>query len=141
MKLFKIFKQIVLISLVSTGVLFAGDYVVIVNPANGLSAIGKSELKRIFTGKMKQVDGKKAVPINMNYDTPTAQAFLPEVTGKDAGKYKKFWVEHVIKGKGTAPMIKPNSAAVKALVSQIPGAVGYVPAADVDATVKKIDVN
>ena len=121
--------------------LFAGDYVVIVNPANAMGSISKGELKRLYTGKMKEVDGKKAVPVNMNYDTPTAEEFLSEVTGKDPSKYKKFWVDQMIKGNGTAPMIKPNSAAVKAIVSQIPGAVGYVPAADVDATVKSITLN
>ncbi|MGL1902289.1 MAG: hypothetical protein OCC49_09145 [Fibrobacterales bacterium] len=137
---FSILKKSLVICSLSIGMLFAGDYVVIVNPANGLSSIDKGELKRIFTGKVKKIDGKKVVPVNMNYDTPTAAAFLPEVTGKDVGKYKKFWVEQMIKGKGTAPMIKANVAGVKAIVSQIPGAVGYIPAADVDATVKKIDV-
>ncbi len=141
MKMLSILKKSLLVSIMSVGLLYAGDYVVIVNPANGLSSIDKGELKRIFTGKVKKVDGKKAVPINMNYDTPSAQAFLPEVTGKNANKYKKYWVEQMIKGKGTAPMIKANSAAVKALVSQIPGAIGYVPAGDVDGTVKKISVN
>ncbi|MGL1935182.1 MAG: hypothetical protein OCD01_09180 [Fibrobacterales bacterium] len=138
MSLFK--KTIVLVSIASI-LIFAGDYVVIVNPGNGLSSIDKGELKRIFTGKSKEIDGKKAVPVNMNYDTPTAAEFLPEVIGKDVGKYKKFWIDQMIKGKGTAPMIKANVAGVKAIVSQIPGAVGYIPVADVDATVKKIDVN
>ncbi|MGL1887854.1 MAG: hypothetical protein OCD76_15170 [Reichenbachiella sp.] len=141
MKISNVIKKTILIALIAAGVTFAGDYVVIVNPSNGLSSLSKGELKRVFTGKMKQVDGKKAVPINFAYDNATAQAFIPEVTGKDVNKYKKYWVEQMIKGKGTAPMIKANSAAIKALVSQIPGAVGYVPAADVDATVKKIDIN
>jgi ABC-type phosphate transport system substrate-binding protein len=120
---------------------WAGDYAVIVNPANSITSMSKGELKRVFTGKMKQVGGNKAVPVNMNYDTPTAKIFISDVTGNDVAKYKKFWVDQMIKGKGTAPMIKGNIPGVKAIVSQIPGAIGYIPVADVDATVKKIDVN
>lgn len=119
---------------------FAGDYVVIANPATGASDIAKAELKRIFTGKVTQFDGKKATPINLPDENPTKASFLKEIVGESVADYKQYWVEQKVKGNGVPPMQQASSAAVKAMVAAIPGSVAYIPKADADATVKVLAV-
>jgi ABC-type phosphate transport system substrate-binding protein len=111
----------------------------IVNPANGASSISKKELKRILKGRVTELGGAKVVLIT-NGDAAVSDAFLNEYVGMDLAAFKKFWLERQIKGEGSAPMIKPNSAAVKAMVSQIPGAVSFVDESVVDASVKALPI-
>ena len=120
---------------------YAGDYVIIVNPGNSTASISKAELKRLFKGKVKQLGGAKAVPINQVYTKPIAASFLDEAVGMDVNKYKDYWVKQQIKGKGTQPMVQKSSAAVKLIVAEIPGAIGYVESSAVDNTVKVVTVN
>ncbi len=119
---------------------FAGEYVVIVNTGNSISEIPKSNLKRIFTGKMKEFKGVKLVPINLPPESETGTAFLSAVVGMDGSAYKEFWVQQQVKGLGSAPMIQKTSDAVVAMVSQIPGAIGYIEKSKATDAVKVITV-
>lgn len=119
---------------------FAADFVVIVNPANSAASISNAELKRLYTGKMAQFGGQKVVAINLADSDPLYAAFVDKITKMSPAEYKQFWVEAQIKGEGTAPMVQRTSAAAKMIVATIPGAIAYVDASVVDATVKKIDL-
>ena len=132
--------KILAILLVLCGLALAGDFVVIVNPANTASSISSAEMKRLYTGKMAQFGGQKAVPINLADADPLFAAFTEKITKMSASEYKQFWVEAQIKGEGTAPMLQRNSASAKLIVAAIPGAIAYVDASVVDGTVKKIDL-
>lgn len=119
---------------------FAGDFVIIVNPANSAGGVSGAELKRIFTGKMGNFGGQKAVPINLADTDPIYAKFADQIVKMSAAEYKRFWVEAQIKGEGTAPMVQRNSAAAKMIVATIPGAIAYVDASVVDGTVKVLTV-
>ncbi len=119
---------------------FAGDFVVIANSSTGASAISKTELKRLFTGKLTDFDGKKVTPINLSDDNAAKVEFAKDVLGQSIADYKQFWVEQKVKGNGVPPMMQQNSKAVKAMVAAIPGAIGYVDKAEVDASVKALDI-
>ncbi|MFW5775189.1 MAG: hypothetical protein ACOCW2_02770 [Chitinivibrionales bacterium] len=118
----------------------AGDYVVIVNTGNAVSDMPKAHLKRVFTGKLKEYQGVSLVPIDLPADSDVAQAFLSDVVGMSPGEYKEYWVAQQVKGGGAAPMIQKTPAMVKAMVSQIPGAISYIPAGDIDDTVKQLTI-
>jgi ABC-type phosphate transport system substrate-binding protein len=119
---------------------WAGEFVVIANPASSASAIGKADLKRIYNGKIKEWDGLQVQPINLADGSPVKDAFLKDILGMTAKEYEDLCTKQKITGEGTPPMIQPTSAAVKAMVSSIPGAIGYVEASAVDASVKVLAV-
>jgi len=135
-----IFYKTLVTFLALAGLALAGDFVVIVNPANTASSISSAELKRIYTGKMTQFGGQKAVPINLGDADPLYAEFVSSITKMSPADYKQFWVDAQIKGEGTAPMMQRNSAAAKMIVATIPGAIAYVDASVVDATVKKLNM-
>lgn len=130
--------RITIFVLILSRSVFAGDFVLIINPANSASSVSKTELKRIYTGKMSRLGNQKVVPINLGDMDPLFKQFIKSITGMDENQYKKFWVEAQIKGKGTAPMVQRNSAAAKMIVATIPGAIAYVDASVVDGSVKQI---
>jgi len=129
-------KSIFISALLLASAAFAGDFVVIVNPANSASSVSNAELKRLFTGKMGNFGGQKAVPINLADADPIFGKFAEAIVKMSASEYKRFWVEAQIKGEGTAPMVQRNSSAAKMIVATIPGAIAYVDESVVDGTVK-----
>lgn len=118
----------------------AGEYVVIVNKASSVADISKADLARIFTGKKTDLGGAAVVPISQTPESPVAASFLDEVCKMTPDKYKDYWVQAQVKGMGSAPMIQKSSDAVIAIVSQIPGAVGYVEKGKETDAVKVISV-
>ena len=132
-------KTALLMSLVA-GAAWSGGFVVITNPAAASAAIGKADLKRIYNGKIKEWDGLQVQPINLADGSPVKDSFLKDILGLSAKEYEDFCTKQKITGEGTPPIIQPNSAAVKAMVSSIPGAIGYVEESAVDASVKVLAV-
>jgi len=128
------------LALLSTSVAMAADFVVIVNAANSATSVSSAELRRIYTGKITQLGGQKLVPINLADSDPLYATFAQKMVKMSAAEFKQFWVDAQIKGEGTAPMIQRNSAAAKLIVSSIPGAIAYVDASVVDASVKVLPV-
>lgn len=120
--------------------LFAQDYVVIVNPANSITEVDGSMLKRLYSGRAKELNGAAVVPVNQVYTNPITSNFLSSIVGKSTEEYKEYWVAQQIKGLGSAPMIQPNDAAVINIVAAIPGAIGYIAAGSATGAVKVIPV-
>jgi len=126
--------------LMATVFSFAGDFVIIVNPANSATSVSAAEVRRIYTGKISQLGGQKLVVINLAETDPLYAAFAEKMIKMSAAEFKQFWVDAQIKGQGTAPMIQRNSAAAKMIVASLPGAIAYVDASVVDGTVKVLQL-
>lgn len=116
------------------------DFDIVVNKANALSEIPAATLKRIYTGLLDEIDGKKVVPINQDMAAALTTAFLAQIVKKTAADYQTFCIEQQIKGAGTAPMIQKTNEMVLAIVSQIPGAIGYVQKGKATDAVKVITI-
>ncbi len=112
--------------LVSIGV--GGDFKIIVNKEGPLQKLSAKDLERIYSGRKNTEKGIKIVPINQALDAELAAGFLKKIAGQTPAEYKEYWVAQQVKGKGSAPMIQKTDEAVIAIVSQIPGAVGYISA-------------
>lgn len=117
------------------------SYVIVVNKANPMEEISKTDLKRLFTGKRSNLGDLKAVPINLPLNSALASAFLENILGMSSDEYKEFWLAAQVKGNGAAPMIQKSSEGVAAIVSQLPGGIGYIEKEKVTAEVKVIKVN
>ena len=69
------------------------------------------------------------------------KAFYAEhkkVTGKDAAQMKAYWSQLMFTGKAQKPKKVAGDDAVKKAVAATPGAIGYIDAAAVDASVKVV---
>ena len=89
---------------------------------------------------MEKWNGQKVIPINLPTTDSLAHIFIKEITKKDYRNYKRYWVAQQIRGVGSAPIEQKTATAVKLMVSEIPGAISYIPKSELDDTVKEIIV-
>lgn len=126
--------------LLSSALAFGADWAVVTGPSSPIASISKSDLKRVFTGKKRDVSGVKVVPFMLSDASPAAQSFLKDVMGMSPEEYKKFWIDAQVKGEGTAPATQKTSAAAILVSADIPGALAVVEKTAVNASVKEVAV-
>jgi hypothetical protein len=64
------------------------------------------------------------------------QSFASTILDSTPEKMASYWIEQKVTGNVNPPTQAASVAAVKAAVAARPGAIAYIPAADVDDTVK-----
>ncbi|BCE02247.1 phosphate ABC transporter substrate-binding protein [Marinicellulosiphila megalodicopiae] len=112
------------------------EVAVIVNAANA-DALDKEEVGKIFLGKVKKFpSGNSIIPINLSSGDAIRDGFDETVLEKSPKQVKSYWSKLVFTGKGTPPQEVGSAADMLQLVSSNPDAIGYIPADQVNDTVK-----
>lgn len=132
--------KIIKVVLLAAACSVAADWAIVTSPSSPVASISKSDLKRVFTGKKRDVSGVKVVPFMLAESNPVAQAFLKDVLGMSPEEYKKYWVDSQVKGEGTAPATQKTSATAILVSADIPGALAVVEKSAVNASVKEVSV-
>lgn len=105
----------------------AAGFKVIVNQNVSLSELPKEEVKQIMMKKVSKFsDGTGAAPVDLPPSSPVREAFSREVLGRSAAAVSSFWQRQIFSGKEIPPPNAANDAEVIALVSSMPGGLGYV---------------
>jgi ABC-type phosphate transport system substrate-binding protein len=114
--------------------------VVIVNPQNPIKTVEVGDLRPIFqTTKTSWGNSAgDALPINLPEDNPQRQEFDKTVLGLDPDRVARYWQDRKIRGGARPPARLSSTAAVLKGVASKPGAVGYLKASEVNATVKVV---
>lgn len=97
------------------------------------AAPSKDEVVNIYLGRSFDLH-----PMDLPDGNPTREAFYKKATDRDAAQVKAVWSRVVFSGKGQAPQVQPNAAAVKKALAGDPKAIGYIDKADVDGSVKVV---
>lgn len=118
---------LLLLTLCWSGVSFGGDFVVIVSKDCPLTSVSSTDLKRLYTGKLENIDGTSVSGTNLSLDNPAAVSFLSEIVGMATADYKSFWLAQQIRGGSTAPSVKKTVSDMILYVKDNTNAVGYVP--------------
>lgn len=127
--------SIVLLLLVVSPLSLA-NVVVIVHPDNN-AELNDKQIKRLFLGKEKKFStGKESIPINQPPDSVVRQAFDTDILGRNTTQVSAYWSKQVFTGKGIPPKEVDDDAAVIAIVSSNPDAIGYVDASAATDAVK-----
>ena len=114
-------------------------FAVIVNKSNAVKTFTRKQLLLVFKGsKKKWAGGKKIVPVNMPYGSEVRTIFDKAVLNFSKTESKEYWVEQRIKAKGSPPAVQKSSTGVKRFVAKVPDAIGYIPANEVDDSVKVV---
>lgn len=102
------------------------DVVIIGNSAIQESAISKSDVKRIFLGKMKKwTNGEKIKPAVLKKGK-THQAFIETFVEKTLSTFATYWKRALFEGTGIPPKSFTSEENIIRYVSNTPGAIGYV---------------
>ena len=116
------------------------DWVVVVNPSNPARTLTRAELEQIYLRTMRfWPDGSSVLPINLPSADPTRRAFSERALHVDPDALATYWNRQYFQGV-LPPLVLQSSAAVRAYVAKTPGAIGYLPASDVDESIRVLDV-
>lgn len=102
----------------------------------GLGAMDKTLISRIFTGRSVQVEGRAVQPFNLKASDPTRASFLRAVLQQSDDDYVAYWIVRRAIGKGAPPQEVDNDQAMVDVVRSTPGALGYIDEAHLIPEVK-----
>ncbi len=117
-------------------------FVIVVNRANPVKTLTLVELRRIFMKQSRMWPHAEAmVPVDWDGTSAVPQAFSRQVLNRSVREMAEYWVQQSITQGVTPPSTQRSARAVLRFVASVPGAISYVPVADVDDTVNAIKVS
>jgi hypothetical protein len=105
-------------------------------PGGGLD---RAELAAIFTvSRRTWPNGGSVVPLNAPIGSIPRKAFDHIVLGLQPNEVGQFWIDQRIRGQARPPRQIAEPRLLLRLVAQLAGAIGYVPPAIVDLSVRVV---
>ena len=109
--------------LLGTTLLAEDGYRIVVNPANPVSSLSKSQVSKLFLDKAEWDGGMAVTPVDLPPASPIREAFSKEVLGLDPSAVADRWQKAP---GGTPPPAMASDREVLAYVRLKRGAIGYV---------------
>ena len=117
-----------------------GPIAVIVNPQSPVEDLSEKELKAAYEGY--GLPGLKTQNIALVYLRGEIEdAFNLKVLGISSKKVKVYWLRRVFEGESDLRKILKSGDEVRAFVGGNEASIGFLPAAQVDASVKAVSIN
>jgi len=117
----------------------ASELVVIVSARSTAPMLRNDQVAAIFLGQSAQLpDGASITAIDQLVGSPTRDAFYVRVAAKSPALLKAYWSKLLFTGRGQPPREVDGSTAVKKLVAETPGLIGYIERSALDATVRTV---
>ena len=126
----------VVLSIAAPVDVFADDIVIIVNRDN-MNVVDAAFVQRVYVGTVKGwPDGTKVTVLDQPEGSDAREAFCASVLKKSVTNVKAIWSQNIFTGKGLPPKVTSPDEAIKQAVAANIGAIGYIHASQLDATVK-----
>jgi ABC-type phosphate transport system substrate-binding protein len=111
---------------------------VVVGRTNGVNALSREEIRKIFTGeKGSWPSGKRITVLMLTSDHPERAIVLREIFRMNESDYTRYFLQAAFTGRvPAAPKEFSSGAEMKARLAANPNAIGYLKKEDVDDTVK-----
>lgn len=117
----------------------AAELVVIVSARSTAPVLRNDQVAAIFLGQMAQLpDGANVAAIDQPVGSNTRDEFYSRVASKSPALLKAYWSKLLFTGRGQPPREVDGNAAVKKLVAETPGLIGYIDRSALDATVRPV---
>ena len=137
----KYITAILMFSLLSVGtVALAADYVLITDNSNPVTTLSAKDVKNIYLGKKTVWSDGSHITVFTQSGSNVNTVFLKEMVRKSHQQYTTYWKKSLFTGTGLPPKDFASDEAIKAAVSAMPGAIGYISASSIDDTVKRLDI-
>jgi len=91
-------------------------------------ALNEETLKKIYLGKVVEVNGQPIVPVNLKKGNVLRISFMQQVLSQDDDKFIAYWTVRRYIGKGSPPREFATVREQLDFVRTTPGAVGYLDA-------------
>jgi ABC-type phosphate transport system substrate-binding protein len=116
---------------------------IVVNRNNPLSEISLADLRRVFRGQRSRwTNGRRVTLVMRDAGAAERTAIIQGLYGFDEAQYRRTFLQAVFSGEAPeAPKTLASTNGVLRFVYNVPGAIGYVRARDVDASVKMLRID
>lgn len=121
----RILKSLLLALTLASPSLYAGSGIAII-AHSGTPKLDSTALKKLFMGRLVEVDGVEVIPVNQPLGANTRSRFMQSVIGENDEKYVAYWTVRRYIGKGAPPKELNSDAEVISFVQNTPGAIGYI---------------
>ena len=103
----------------------AEPVVIIVNPSTGLSNVSKRDLKKMFLGKIGEINGTSVTTVKSKREA-TYGVFRKKILGFSKKKEKTYWLKEIMKGRVRVVRQVDSDSAVAQKVSSDSSGIGIV---------------
>ena len=116
----------------------ADDIVIIVNRDNK-NVVDIAFVQRAYLGTIKGwPDGTSVTVLDQPEGSEAREVFCASVLKRSVANIKAIWSQNIFTGRGLPPKITTPDQAIKQVVASNVGAIGYIHASQLDATVKAL---
>ena len=115
---------------------------IIVNTSNPVDDLSQPELRRIFLGERSHwPNARRITLVMMEPGQPERKALVTEVCQMNESDFGRHFLQGVFTGEVfVSPKTLASPVGVRKFVFNVPGAIGYLRASDVDSSVKVVRV-
>ena len=117
-----------------------GAIAVIINQQSPIENLSSRELKAAFEGYGLPGSGTQNIAL-VYLAGEIEDAFNLQVLGISSKKVKVYWLRRVYKGESDLRQILKTAAEVKAFIAANEAAIGFIPAAELDDSVRAVSID
>lgn len=115
--------------------------VVIVARDNPLMDVSTVELRKLFMRGSDSIQGKPLVPLNHAPSTPLRAKFDRVILGMSEAQVGRYWIDRRLRGQSGPPRSADSPQLLKRVVAHLNGAISYLPAEQLDGTVRALTID
>lgn len=138
-------RTLTLIALVAPAVALAADadIAVVVNKGNPTNSLTKSQLRKLILADQDSwPNGQKVTLVMRNPGNPEREGVLRSVCRMSEDDYNQYSIHASFNGSSASPVkMLASPEAIRQYVASAPGALGFIPASDVDESVKVLSID
>jgi hypothetical protein len=114
---------------------------VVVSRSSTLTDIAMGTLRRVFLGELvDDPSGTRLIGFNHPPRTRPRTVFDLAVLGMNPEESARHWVDELVRGGARPPRNVPSVDLLRQVIAALPGAIGYLPLADLDGTLRVVTV-
>lgn len=116
---------------------------IVVNTSNPVENLSMAELRKVFLGERSHwPNGRRITLVMMEPGQPERKALIREVCQMNESDFSQHFLHGLFTGEVfVSPKTLASPVGVRKFIFNVPGAIGYVRATDVDSSVKVIRVD
>lgn len=117
----------------------AGELAVIVSARSPTPMLDRNQVAAMFLGQTPTFpDGTVVTAIDQPLGNAMRDEFYTRVAAKSPALLKAYWSKLLFTGRGQPPREVAGNAAIKKLVADTPGLIGYIDSSALDASVRAV---
>jgi phosphate transport system substrate-binding protein len=116
---------------------------IVVNKSNPMTEVSLADLRKLYRGQRgRWSNGRRVTIVMRDPGAPERDAILRSLYGLDEEEYRRGFLQAIFTGEASdAPKMLATPNGVLRFVFNVPGAIGYVRASEVDGSVKMLRVD